>query len=166
MEKKTNLPSGSKIRAPSRVAVKSTCRSGDSHLSDYLKSTSKLSSSISPTSSISEWSTESSSSTVTINQKLIGLIPCSTSTEDSIVDSYGPQSHSTDSASSGHENQLARLDQSTKEPSTAGCVSLSRAGSAKPSGLRMPSAKLGFFDGVSFWQFIFLLIVKKVGSLF
>lgn len=150
MEKKTNLPSGSKIRAPSRVAVKSKCRSGDSHLSDYLKSTSKLSASISPTSSISEWSTESSSSTVTINQKLIGLTPCLTSTEDSTMDSNVPQSqsHSTDSASSGHENQLAGLDQSAKQPSTAVGVSLSRPGSAKPSGLRMPSAKLGFFDGV------------------
>lgn len=151
MEKNTNLPPGSKIRTPSKVPVKSKSQTGDSKLSDFLKSTTKLSSSISLASSISEWSTESSSSTATVKQKHIGLKPGPRSSENIIVDrivSQNPESDSSNKAFGRQENPVVgMLNQSTKQSSIGTAVS-SRPGSAKPSGLRLPSAKIGFFDGV------------------
>ncbi|KAF8042426.1 hypothetical protein BT93_A0915 [Corymbia citriodora subsp. variegata] len=64
----SNLPSTvSNKKMPSKGP-----NSGVSHLSAYVMAASKLSGSVSPASSISEWSVESSSSTSTVNQRSNG----------------------------------------------------------------------------------------------
>lgn len=137
MKKKTdsrtsNLPSsGTTLRTPTRTAVRNKTLSAKSNLSTYLMSTAKLSPSISPASSISEWSTESSSSTSTVNQR----------------SSNSRASLRTSSHAVGPGNQVTGL-QSVKK-STTGTSTVHHPGSTKPSGLRMPSPKIGFFDGVS-----------------
>ncbi|KAK9756260.1 hypothetical protein RND81_01G084800 [Saponaria officinalis] len=151
IDKNANLPPGSKIRTPSRLSVKSKSRPGDSQLSAYVKSTSNLSASVSPASSISEWSTESSSSTATVNQKLSGSKYGSA--QDVIADCNMSQNMPKDSNNRslglGRHDHLSAgmLSQSTKQPSTGPAASLARPSSAKPSGLRLPSPKIGFFDG-------------------
>ena len=137
----SNLPSsGSTLRTPSRTAVRNKTLSANSHLSAYLMSTVKLSSSISPASSISEWSTESSSSTSTVNQR----------SNDSRAN-LGTSSpcHSTSSHTVRPENQVTGLLSQSVKKSMIGTSTLHHPGSTKPSGLRMPSPKIGFFDGVS-----------------
>ncbi|XP_074268890.1 uncharacterized protein LOC141592195 isoform X1 [Silene latifolia] len=142
IDKNANLPPGSKIRTPSRVPVKGKSQPGECKLSAYVKSTSNLSPSISPASSISEWSIESSSSNATVNQNQ-SLRHCST-TIDVTADrnlSQNMQMHSNDKALDSHDYQVV------KQPSTGPAFSQARPGSAKPSGLRLPSPKIGFFDG-------------------
>ncbi|KAL8152769.1 hypothetical protein V2J09_010529 [Rumex salicifolius] len=131
------FPPGVKSRIPSRVPVKSKNPPGNSRISVKL-SASTLSSSVSPTSSISEWS--SCSSTFTANQEH------SASTENSSLH----RTFSLDSNASQdlqiHPNQLGCCGD--EEVASASDVSVSNPISAKPSGLRMPSPKIGFFDGV------------------
>ncbi|KAH9626040.1 hypothetical protein KSS87_020458 [Heliosperma pusillum] len=142
IDKNANLPPGSKIRAPSRVPVKGKSQPGECKLSAYVKSASNLSPSVSPASSISEWSIESSSSNATVSQKQ-SLKHCS-AIEDVNADrnlSQNLQTHSNDGALDSHDYQVA------KKLSTEPALSQARPGSAKPSGLRLPSPKIGFFDG-------------------
>ncbi|XP_021865151.1 uncharacterized protein [Spinacia oleracea] len=152
MDKNVNLPPGSKTRTSTKVVDKVNSQNKGSHLSAYIKSSSKLSSSISPASSISEWSTESCSSTATVNQKQFGLIPCPPSSQDVTADSNVSRNLnnlSSDRALGDHENQVPGIvSQPAKQPSTGSVVSNTRPSSAKPSGLRMPSPNIGFFDGV------------------
>ncbi|XP_074368920.1 uncharacterized protein LOC141708956 isoform X2 [Apium graveolens] len=129
---------------------------------------SKISSSISPSSSISEWSSVSSS-TSTANQRLTSRTSidtntlCSTddkrfSTRTSFdtyrsMDSDTPSILSSDVQLNGnmsdgnmHQCNEPVIPQDAKR--TPGQSSVpSRSALAKPSGLRMPSPKIGFFDG-------------------
>ncbi|KAJ9694521.1 hypothetical protein PVL29_010153 [Vitis rotundifolia] len=136
-------PSGSTLKTPTRTAVRNKTLSANSHISAYLMSTAKLSSSMSPASSVSEWSTESSSSTSTVNQRssnstasLGTSSPCKGVCEDRNA------SHTV-----GPENQVTGLLSQSVKKSTTGTGTLHHPASTKPSGLRMPSPKIGFFDG-------------------
>lgn len=139
-----NLPStGSSKKTPSKGP-----NSGESHLSAYVMSASKLSSSLSPASSISEWSVESSSSTSTVNQRSNSS---STSLDPSsrrlgTADGDPPEVFDLPKISHyflRHETQGSMVP-ARKNASAGGALLPS---SMKPSGLRMPSPKIGFFDG-------------------
>lgn len=142
-----NLPStASNKKTPSKGP-----NSGVSHLSAYVMSSSKLSSSVSPASSISEWSVESSSSSSTVNQRSNSS---STSFDPSsrrlgTADGDAPevphlQKSSHDKNFRRHETQGSMVP-ARKNASAGGALLPS---SMKPSGLRMPSPKIGFFDGM------------------
>ncbi|KAK6290337.1 hypothetical protein POUND7_001878 [Theobroma cacao] len=147
--------SGCTISTPSKIASKGKNQAGSSRLSTFSKSSTKLSSSISPASSISEWSSDSSSSTSTVNQRSnivrpslgIGSRKGLGTNRDAhqVLDS---QDHPTGQCSMGHGAEVTgSLDESVNKVS-AGTSGLLHPASMKPSGLRMPSPKLGFFDGV------------------
>ncbi|KAI3442970.1 uncharacterized protein J3R85_000313 [Psidium guajava] len=140
MEARTaNLPSTvSSKKTPSKGP-----NSGASHLSVYVMSASKLSSSLSPASSISECSVESSSSTSTVNQRLEPS-SCGLGTADGDPpEVFDLQKSSHDKYFLRHETQGSMVP-ARKNASAGGALLPS---SMKPSGLRMPSPKIGFFDG-------------------
>ncbi|XP_021751606.1 flocculation protein FLO11-like [Chenopodium quinoa] len=150
LDKNVSLLPGVKNRASTNTVEKVKSQNKQSHLSDYLKSRSTPSCSISPASSISEWSTESCSSTATVNQKHFGLNPCPPTSHDVGADSNVSQNLlnlSSDRALGDHDNQVPISSQSAIQPSIGSAVSNPHPGSAKPSGLRMPSPNIGFFDG-------------------
>ncbi|XP_010253519.1 PREDICTED: flocculation protein FLO11-like [Nelumbo nucifera] len=152
--------SGSTIKTPLKLSSRNKTTSESSRLSAYLMSVSKRSSSISPASSIDGWSTESSSSTSTVNQRS----NCSKASIDIgsphrglSLDANAP--HALDQQKNVHDQPLPELEnhesalpsQCAKKaslvtgiPSRSISNDISR--SAKPSGLRMPSPKIGFFD--------------------
>nr|XP_043609000.1 uncharacterized protein LOC122580920 isoform X2 [Erigeron canadensis] len=119
---KTKAPAPANSRLPSRFV------------------SSKLSSRIPSASSASECSSKSSSSTSTINRK--STPRDSTDTLVSYRSSVESASsiHSTDQNSNQNGNQAVVVP-----PSQSGA--LSRPPSVQPTGLRMPSPKIGFFDG-------------------
>ena len=136
-ETRTGNPrsSGSNPKTPSRISsVKNG--PGRSHISSQLMPFSKLSSSISPASSISDWSSESVSSISSLQQ-----ISCSSrdsiksSCKKAFIDFDAPQSLDSDNIHVDDRNSIGVF-----APPAA----------SKPSGLRLPSPKIGFFDGVSF----------------
>ncbi|TYI44689.1 hypothetical protein ES332_A01G255100v1 [Gossypium tomentosum] len=148
-----NPSSGSAISARSRIAPKGKIQAGSSKPPTFVKSSTKFSSSISPASSISEWSSESSSSISATNQS-----------SNVVRDSLGTgsrkglttkrdahqrlDSQNLPTGSEGDGTEVnGSLDESENKVS-AGTSRLLHPGSVKPSGLRMPSPKLGFFDGV------------------
>ncbi|XWS55776.1 hypothetical protein CRYUN_Cryun09bG0029700 [Craigia yunnanensis] len=150
---------GYTITSPSKIAPKGKNQAGSSKLSTFLKSSTKLSSSISPASSISEWSSESSSSTSTVNQRS-NMVRASLSTGSrkglptncdarQVLD---PQNHPTGQCSLGDGVEvIGSVNDSVNTVSagtSAGTGELLHPASMKPSGLRMPSPKIGFFDGV------------------
>ncbi|CAI9760709.1 unnamed protein product [Fraxinus pennsylvanica] len=119
-----------------------------STLSAYMRST-KISSSVTPASSISEWSSASSSSSSTVYQRSsnsrnsLDISSCP-SVDDSVIP-LGLRNHSTDRIADERESKETalpgrNLDKSSKQSGTLQAP-------AKPSGLRMPSPKIGFFDG-------------------
>ncbi|KAI8556412.1 hypothetical protein RHMOL_Rhmol05G0251000 [Rhododendron molle] len=116
------------LKTPMKVALKTKGQFG---LTDRLMS-SKLSSNISPASSISEWSSESCSSTSTVNQR--------SSTSRASIDTSSP-------ASDRHENKATRPHSDNAKAASKQTDTLSQPATGKPSGLRMPSPKIGFFDG-------------------
>lgn len=141
-------PSGSMHKTPLKTAVKNRT-TGNSTLSAHLMS-SKISSSISPASSISDWSSVSSTSSSTIKQRSSKLRTSETSSCRSLDNENVPdlENHSNYQISDGHNSERVSFsDESTRESSKE-TGSLSQPGSVKPSGLRMPSPKIGFFDGV------------------
>ncbi|KAH1123296.1 hypothetical protein J1N35_006456 [Gossypium stocksii] len=148
-----NPSSGSTISARSKIAPKGKIQAGSSKPPTFLKSSTKLSSSISPASSISEWSSESSSSISATNRSSnvvrdslgTGSRKGLTTTCDAhqVLDS---QNLPTGSEGDGTEVN-GSLDDSENKVSAL-TSRLLHPGSVKPSGLRMPSPKLGFFDGV------------------
>ncbi|CAO2824241.1 unnamed protein product [Amaranthus hypochondriacus] len=152
IDKNVNLPSVSKTKTSSKVVEKVKSQNKESRLSAYVKSTSNLSPSISPASSISEWSTESSSSTATVNKKHFGFNPRLPSSKDVMVESNASQNMhklSIDRALAGHDHQVSDISkQSLQQPSAGDVASNTGPGFAKPSGLRKPSPNNGFFDGV------------------
>ncbi|XP_073145955.1 uncharacterized protein [Henckelia pumila] len=134
-------------KVPSKGALRN--KPSQATLSAYVKST-KISSSVSPASSISEWSSVSSSSSV-IKQRSsnsrtsLETDSCrSLSSDTTLVD---PRNHSADQLADEQENHELGLsvNSSTKKSSTR--VSTLQA-PVRPSGLRMPSPKIGYFDGV------------------
>ncbi|XP_057947774.1 uncharacterized protein LOC131143471 isoform X2 [Malania oleifera] len=151
----TMLPSGSMSKTPSRIAARHKTQPGSSNLSAFLKSTSKHSSSISPTSSISELSVESSSSTSTVNQRsnnsnasLENDSPCRANSVDSDASHVSDQKTSDNQILDGLQNRVNGLSSQTVKRASAGRGLPACPTSIKPSGLRMPSPKIGFFDGV------------------
>ncbi|KAF1897777.1 hypothetical protein Lal_00032537 [Lupinus albus] len=144
------LPSSSSnVRTPSRIASSNKTVSGNSSLSRLMPVT-KLSSSISPSSSISDCSSELSSSTFMTNHMCdssrTSIDSCSSrkilpDTEaDQGTNSQILQSNSLEGQEiTGFISQTAR--------NTSGGTVLPPA-RVKPSGLRLPSPKIGFFDGV------------------
>lgn len=141
--------------SPSKIALKGKSQAGRSKLSTFLKSSTKLSSSISPASSISEWSSESSSSNSAANQKSNAVRPSigtgsrkglnTNCDAHQVLDS---QNHPTSRCSLGDGAKVTgSLDESVNKVSAGS--QLLHPPSMKPSGLRMPSPKIGFFDGVS-----------------
>lgn len=133
-------PPGVKSRIPSRFPLKGKNPPCSSRISAKL-SASVLSPSVSPTSSISEWS--SSSSTFTANQEHKVSKDCSSLHRTFSLDSNASQDLQM------HPNQQASLENEIEaQESSADNAAVSNPVSAKPSGLRMPSPKIGFFDGV------------------
>ncbi|KAJ6362255.1 hypothetical protein OIU78_002627 [Salix suchowensis] len=145
--------SGSNVKTTLKFPSRSKNQSTSSHLSPYLKSMNKLSSSISPASSISEWSSASLSPTSTHNKKSnssrssFDISSCKDASGDSdashVLDS---QNHFDDENSVGHGTQVGLPGECVKKVPT-GRSSVLHPDSAKPSGLRLPSPKIGFFDG-------------------
>ncbi|XP_062117203.1 uncharacterized protein LOC133831052 [Humulus lupulus] len=123
---------GSNPKTPSRISSINKTGPGKSHVSSQLMPFSKLSSSISPASSISDWSSESVSSLSSLQQ-----ISCSS--RDSISDTCKRVSIDFD------EPQSLDSESHADDHSSVGMVA--RPPSSKPSGLRLPSPKIGFFDG-------------------
>ncbi|XP_077245422.1 uncharacterized protein LOC143885227 isoform X2 [Tasmannia lanceolata] len=140
-----NKSSNSTAKTPPR-SLRPKNESENSHLLAYLLSTSKFSPSTSLASSLDALSSESSSSTSTANQKPNKSKIC--------LDISSPSPLRTrnisDSLSSERSDLQKHLQiQSTAEQvsETGSCVkSNSGAQCFKPSGLRMPSPKIGFFD--------------------
>ncbi|KAI3738350.1 hypothetical protein L2E82_28379 [Cichorium intybus] len=129
--KKIDSKNGNKLamgpipKTPSRVSIKNKVPPVSSRLSSHMM-LSKLSSSVSPASSIDLSSESSSSNSTSINRRSIESI-------DSVL-SMNPNPTGWNKNENG--NQL---------PLQTG--SLSRPPSVQPTGLRMPSPKIGFFDG-------------------
>ncbi|KAF8402763.1 hypothetical protein HHK36_010853 [Tetracentron sinense] len=154
---------GSTLKTPQRILSRNKTESGNSRLSTNTMSMSKLSSSISPASSIDGWSSESSSSTSTVNQRsdnskehIDTTSPCRRVSLNSVA-SQAPdlQSHQHGQPCVGHESQGMRLLSQYAKKSSMGTGALSQPASTgvsrscKPTGLRMPSPKIGFFDAAS-----------------
>nr|GFB37799.1 hypothetical protein [Tanacetum cinerariifolium] len=102
---------------------------------------SAVSSSISPASSISEWSSESSSSTTNNNLRSESRGSIDTGVSFRCLDGDA----SGQSASSIHPTGRISNQNGNQPISQSG--SLARPPSVQPTGLRMPSPKIGFFDG-------------------
>ncbi|KAG7027996.1 hypothetical protein SDJN02_09175 [Cucurbita argyrosperma subsp. argyrosperma] len=123
---KASPSSRSTQKTQSRVAPKVKTRIGNSRLPSYTISQSKHSSGISSASSKSEWSTESSSnSTHELQSNSSRASLHSISSKRISVDS--------DASHDGSNPAVGSHTQTT--------------GSIKPSGLRLPSPKIGYFDG-------------------
>ncbi|XP_011006937.1 PREDICTED: uncharacterized protein LOC105112790 isoform X2 [Populus euphratica] len=150
----SNSSSTSNVKAELKLPSRNKNQSTSSHLSPYLKSVPKLSSNISPASSISEWSSASLSPTSTLNKmsnssrSSFDISSCKDASGDSdasqVMDS---QNYFNDEHSVGHSTQVGLLGECVKKATTASS-SVLHPDSAKPSGLRLPSPKIGFFDGV------------------
>lgn len=131
-------------RAPLRAAPNNKLPA--SSLSDYVKS-SKISSSVSPASSISEWSSASSSSSMA-NQRSSFNSKTSFDTSSCKSMDGGP--------TAGKQGVLLASNASKKTSTQAGALQAP----SKPSGLRMPSPSIGFFDGVSHLSLLISSLLK------
>lgn len=145
-----NPPSfGSTSKTPSRTPSINKVQSGSSHLS-HLMSVPKLTPNTSPASSISEWSSESSSSCSTVKRVSLDTTSCKGISIDSdathVLES---QKHCNEQGSVGLETHVTGLLGQCVKRASIGSGALLHPASAKPSGLRLPSPKIGFFDGVS-----------------
>lgn len=147
--------SGSTVKRLSKTESRSKSQSESSNLTAYLRSATKASSSRSPASSISEWSSESTSSTATAIHR-----PKSTRTSLDSSSSMGvsvngdaPQvldshNNSKNQCSVGDDSKAPGFLGEHIKGASMGTSALLCPASSKPSGLRMPSPKIGFFDGV------------------
>ncbi|KAK2647715.1 hypothetical protein Ddye_015204 [Dipteronia dyeriana] len=145
--------SGSTVKSKARLASKSKNQPGSSHLTASLRSVSKLSSNISPASSISERSSGLQASNATANQRpknmrvsldsrpLKGVSVGSDASQ--MLDSLH---NSNDKCSVGDDAKVPCLQGERLKGASTGTAALRPL--ARPSGLRMPSPKIGFFDGV------------------
>ncbi|KAK4767198.1 hypothetical protein SAY86_014948 [Trapa natans] len=132
-----------KVSSASSFTVKTPPNSTLSHLSTHVVSATKLSSSISPTSSIYEWSSESSSSTSAVkkrsNDSKASLEP--SSLEKTCDDDGGSRKQLDGPKTQGPSSSTECL----KNASSGGTLHLPN--SMGHSRIRMPSPKIGFFDG-------------------
>lgn len=141
-------PSGSIPKTPSRALPKNKLPA--STLSAYLKST-KLSSSVSPASSISEWSSVSSTTSSVVIQRSnnsrssLDTSSCRSVDGDNMCSDPRYKVAGQKADRQGNHGAIPASNASKKSPTTTGTVQAP----AKPSGLRLPSPKIGFFDGVS-----------------
>ncbi|XP_057514070.1 uncharacterized protein LOC130795825 isoform X2 [Actinidia eriantha] len=136
------ISSSSTLKTPSKVALKKK--------EQAYSTLSKLSSNTSPASSISGWSSVSSSSNSTVNQRSTSRVSIDTSSPCRSLDRDDPhldfQNQSNDQTSI-HENRVNQLPTGNVKKSSMQTGALSRPATGKPSGLRMPSPKIGYFDG-------------------
>ncbi|TYH54569.1 hypothetical protein ES332_D09G177900v1, partial [Gossypium tomentosum] len=147
--------SGYTISNPSKIVAKGKNQAGNSKLSTFLKSSTKLSSSISPASSISVQSSESLSSTSAANQRPnivrdrlgIGYHKGLTTNWDVHQDLDSPNHPTGQCLLEAGAEVTGALDERVNKVSeeTSGLL---HPASVKPSSLRLPSPKIGFFDGV------------------
>ncbi|KOM38971.1 hypothetical protein LR48_Vigan03g235300 [Vigna angularis] len=150
---KSMASTSSAVRTPSRIAPRNKAEPEISSLSSMMSAT-KLSSSISPASSISDWSSSESSSTISMAKRVCNSSRSSIDSGSSrkvLLDAdadLGTHSHipQNDLSLERQEDQHRGLT-SQKERTTPGVAVLPPA-PKKPSGLRLPSPKIGFFDGV------------------
>ncbi|KAG4913372.1 hypothetical protein JHK82_053956 [Glycine max] len=141
------------VKTPSRVASRNKAEPEISSLSRLMSAT-KLSSSISPASSISDWSSSESSSTTSMAKRVCNSsrpsIDCGSSRKVLLNTDADQGTHpQTPLSDSSLERQEARQSGiiSQKERTVPGATVLPPV-SKKPSGLRLPSPKIGYFDGV------------------
>ncbi|KAK9127253.1 hypothetical protein Syun_016050 [Stephania yunnanensis] len=147
--------SSSSLKAPLRAPSKSKTDLRNARLSAYLSSVSK-NNSISPASSIDGWSTGSSSSTSTINPQSSSSKKIVGNTSPRKVFSLGSEMmqslHAQTHPSGEHESEGTKRPsecdkkESLTSPAISNTISKDASRSFKPSGLRMPSPKIGFFD--------------------
>ncbi|XP_057801468.1 uncharacterized protein LOC131016762 [Salvia miltiorrhiza] len=140
-------PSGSIPKTPSRALPKNKLPA--SNLSAYLMST-KISSSVSPASSISEWSSASSTTSSVVNLRSnISRSSLDTSSCRSVDDNMhlDPRHKVAGQKAErqGNQGAISTSNSSKKSSATSGTLQVPM----KPSGLRLPSPKIGFFDGSS-----------------
>ncbi|KAG2685718.1 hypothetical protein I3760_10G139300 [Carya illinoinensis] len=145
---------GSTSKTPSRTVSRNKVQSGSPHLSAMLISSSKVAPSTSPASSISEWSSESYSSSSTVKQRSNSSRASLESTcKEASIDGDVPHvlealKQCNEKGSVGYETQVIEsLGECVKKASSASDA-LPHLASMRPSGLRLPSPKIGFFDGV------------------
>lgn len=156
----------STLKTPLRCSTKTKNDVRNSgHSSSWFSSSlsaQKPSSCTSSTSSFDGWSSESSSSTV--NQRsngskasLDGAPYQGFSFDNDIIQASDIESHPPNQSSVGSKSHRTRLpNQYIKKCSMVnGPVSPNVSGNSKPSSLRMPSPKIGFFDVVSFCSLSF-----------
>ncbi|KAK4772974.1 hypothetical protein SAY87_027993 [Trapa incisa] len=138
-------PRSTKLSSDGSFTVKTPPKGTLSHLSTSMVSATKLSSSLSPASSISEWTSESPSSTSAVKQRSndIRAVLEPISFEKTCVNGGsrrqldGPRTHGSSSST-----------QHLKNASMGGTLHLPN--SVCPSHIRMPSPKIDFFAGVCF----------------
>lgn len=140
------VSSNSTLKNPSKVPLK---KKGQAQLT-----LSKQASKASPASSFSEWSSVSSSSTSSVNQRSSSSrVSIDTSSPCRSLDSDAPPalgSHcQRNDQTSMYENKVNPKPSENQERASIQSGVLSRPATVQPTGLRMPSPKIGFFDGVS-----------------
>ncbi|XP_041026704.1 uncharacterized protein LOC121266920 [Juglans microcarpa x Juglans regia] len=145
---------GSTSKTPSRTASRNKVQSGSPHLSAMLISSSKVAPSTSPASSISEWSSESYSSNSTVKQRSNNSRASLESTcKEASVDGDVPHvlealKQCNEQGSVGHETLVIESPGECVKKASSASGALPHLASMRPSGLRLPSPKIGFFDGV------------------
>lgn len=147
IDSKTVIPvsSSSTVKNPSKVPLK---KKGQAQLT-----LSKRASNASPASSFSEWSSVSSSSTSTVNQRSnSSRVSIDTSSPCRSLDGDAPPAFENLSQYSDqismNEHKVNPQSSENQQKSSMQSGVLSRPATGQPTGLRMPSPKLGFFDGV------------------
>ncbi|XP_019156081.1 PREDICTED: probable serine/threonine-protein kinase dyrk2 [Ipomoea nil] len=140
--------SGSSIKTTSKIALKNEISSRNSAVGAYVMS-SKMSPGFSPASSISEWSSTSSSSSSINKRSNASRTSLDTSRS---MDSDNPSLDLTNSSSHYQTSdksvpKTTLFNENIRKPSRLNGT-LSQPSYMKPSGLRMPSPKIGFFDRV------------------
>ncbi|KAG5055522.1 hypothetical protein JHK85_008032 [Glycine max] len=142
------------VKTPSRIASRNKAEPEISSLSSLMSAT-KLSSSISPASSISDWSSSESSSTTSMAKRVCNSSRSSIDSGSSrkvllntdTDQGTHPQTPLSDSSLLERQEAWHSGIISQKERTAPGAAVLPPA-SKKASGLRLPSPKIGFFDGV------------------
>ncbi|XP_038701377.1 uncharacterized protein LOC119998195 isoform X2 [Tripterygium wilfordii] len=140
--------------SPSRITSIKKDQSGTSRVSSYLTSVTENSPSISPASSISEWSLESSSSSAANQRSNISRTSLDTSSGKrasaggDTLQGSNAQKRLNDQGSDSLDSQRSGSMEDCVKKGSRGTRGLVQPASTKPTGLRMPSPKMGFFDGM------------------
>ncbi|KAF2318594.1 hypothetical protein GH714_009224 [Hevea brasiliensis] len=143
---------GSRLRAPLIYLVKNKTELVNSSDFICLPSTSNLSSYTSPASSIDGWSSESSSTSIKQRSNSSAASPVSTPFREISFDIGSPKASDSErhryGQTLGHEIQETKLlnPQFNNVSMCKSTVSPNISRKPRPSSLRMPSPKIGFFD--------------------